>query len=398
MFSEKNRLTGLFALLILGGTISCTAQTNSATSKTVQFKKVVLTSRFISEGAAMGDVNQDGKKDVLAGAYWFEAPDWKAHELAKPDTFKVVGGYSDSFLDFAMDVNQDGWIDLIRIDWPGKAAYWHENPKNKPGHWKQHLIHTSVGNESPLLVDMDGDGRMDLLCNDPTEKKIIWLKSPDTKGEVNWQKYVISNDDKIATHMYTHGFGYGDVNGDGRKDVVVRTGWWEGPVNVRQSDWVFHPADISLDCSQMYVMDLNQDGLNDIISASAHAYGIWWHEQGKDANGKETWTHHQIDSTFSQTHGVELKDINGDGNPDLITGKRYFAHHGKDPGGLEPAVIYWYEYKPGKVPAWIKHEIDTDSGVGLHVTVEDINNDGLLDIVTGNKKGVRIFVHQPGQK
>jgi hypothetical protein len=79
----------------------------------------------------MGDVNKDGKKDVLSGAYWFEAPDWKIHELAKPDSFIVNGGYSDSFLDFVMDVNQDGWIDLIRIDWPGKAAVWHENPRTK---------------------------------------------------------------------------------------------------------------------------------------------------------------------------------------------------------------------------------------------------------------------------
>ena len=89
--------------------------------------------------------------------------------------------------------------------------------------------------------------------------------------------------------------------------------------------------------------------------------------------------------------GLALADINGDGNIDFVTGKRYFAHHGNDPGEFEPAVIYWFEYKPGKVPSWTRHEIDNNSGVGLHVTLEDINKDGLLDIVTGNKKGVRIF-------
>src|SRR5215217_6878170 len=170
----------LIQVLLLSGYVS-QAQTKQKKGGAVSFKKQVLIKKFISEGAAMGDVNKDGKKDILAGAYWFEAPSWKAHELAKPDSFIVNGGYSDSFLDFAMDVNQDGWIDLIRIDWPGKASVWHENPKGKAGYWPTHVIHSSVGNESPMLVDMDGDGRLDLLCNDPTAKKVIWLRCPSKK-------------------------------------------------------------------------------------------------------------------------------------------------------------------------------------------------------------------------
>ncbi|MCF0061423.1 VCBS repeat-containing protein [Dyadobacter chenwenxiniae] len=385
----------LIQVFLLSGFAS-QAQTKQNKNRTVSFKKQVLIKKFISEGAAMGDVNKDGKKDILAGAFWFEAPSWKAHELAKPDSFIVNGGYSDSFLDFAMDVNQDGWIDLIRIDWPGKASVWHENPKGKAGYWPTHVIHSSVGNESPMLVDIDGDGRLDLLGNDPTAKKVIWLQAPVKKGETKWEKFTISNDETIATHMYTHGIGYGDINGDGRKDVLVKNGWWEGPAEgpakvAKDGDWKFHPADLGKDCSQMYVMDLNGDGLNDVLTASAHDYGIWWHEQGKDDKGESTWRHHSIDNTFSQTHGLALADINGDGNIDFVTGKRYFAHHGNDPGEFEPAVIYWFEYKPGKVPSWTRHEIDNDSGVGLHVTIEDLNKDGLLDIVTGNKKGVRIF-------
>ncbi len=400
MFKVKNSSIFFFIMqLALVIPVLSLAQGKNKKGRTVTFVKKDLTNRFIAEGAAMGDVNKDGKKDVLSGAYWFEAPSWKAHELAKPDSFIVNGSYSDSFLDFAMDVNQDGWIDLIRIDWPGKAAAWHENPKNQPGHWVKHIIHNSVGNESPSLVDIDGDGRLDLLCNDPTAKKVIWLKSPTKKGETEWEEFIISNDAKQSTHMYTHGIGYGDINGDGRKDVLVKNGWWEGPKGgagkaPKDQDWVFHAADLGQDCSQMYVMDLTGDGLNDVISASAHNYGIWWHEQGKDAQGNATWTHHEIDKSFSQTHGLALKDINGDGNPDLITGRRFWAHNGNDPGEREPAVIYWYEYKPGKLPSWTRHEIDNDSGVGLHVTVEDINGDGLVDIVTGNKKGVHLFTQQ----
>lgn len=369
------------------------AQNKGKNAGKVTFTKHVLTKDFVSEGVAVGDVNHDGKLDVIAGAYWFEAPDWKKHEIAEPVKYKVGEGYSNSFLNFSMDVNQDGWIDQIRIDWPGKAAYWHENPKNMPGHWPVHLIHQSVGNESPRFVDIDGDGRKDLLCNDPEKKQIIWLKSPDEKGGTTWKVTVIDGREGIpGTHQYTHGLGYADINGDGRKDVLIPEGWWESPADSKQANWVFHPAELSQPSSQMYVMNLNRDRLPDIISASAHLYGIWWHEQKRDASGKISFMHHLIDSSFSQSHSLMLADVNGDGNPDLITGKRYFAHNGGDPGAHEPAVLNWYEYKPGRTPSWIKHEIDNDSGSGLILVVEDVNGDKLTDIVVSNKKGVYVFL------
>lgn len=376
--------------LVLSVSVTSQAQSSKKKAKTITFTKQTLTRNFISEGAAVGDVNKDGKMDILAGAFWFEAPGWTAHEITQPQQFDYKTGYSNSFLNFTMDVNQDGWIDFIRIGFPGKEAVWYENPKNKAGHWKEHLIYATQGNESPLLIDMDGDGRKDLVCNDPAKKEVIWLKSP-VKGSDEWVKTVISADPGIATHQYTHGLGVGDLNGDKRPDVLVKDGWWEGPKNPSEPNWKFHKAELSQECSQMYVMDLNADGLADIISSSAHNYGIWWHEQGKDAQGNTTWTHHEITKSFSQTHGIALNDINGDGHPDLITGKRYFAHNGHDPGAFEPAVVYWFEYVPGKTPSWIAHEIDNDSGVGLHVTITDMNRDGIPDIVTGNKKGIHYF-------
>jgi hypothetical protein len=89
-----------------------------------RFIKHTIWKDFISEGVAVADVNRDGLIDILAGAYWFEAPSWKAHELAKPVHYEPATGYSNSFLDFASDINQDGWIDLIRISLPGEEAVW----------------------------------------------------------------------------------------------------------------------------------------------------------------------------------------------------------------------------------------------------------------------------------
>lgn len=372
-------------LLVLSLAQGCAQKEKTRTN--VTFSKTTISTDFISEGSAVADVNKDGKTDILVGHRWYEAPDWKMHEISDGKVYDKKT-YSNSFLNFTMDVDQDGWIDFIRIDHPGQAAYWYQNPQNQPGHWKEFVLHSSVGTENPLFVDVDGDGRLDIIGNDSESRQVIWLRSPSVKGDTLWTKYIISEDPDIATHKYTHGIGFGDLNGDGRKDVLVKQGWWEMPADPKQPNWKFHPANFGDDCAEMIVYDVNQDGLVDIISSSAHNYGIWWHEQGKDTEGNPTWTRHDIHTTISQTHSLKFEDINGDGIPDLVTGKRYFAHNGNDPGEFEPALIIWVEFKPGKNPEWIVHEADGDSGIGLQVNIFDMNKDNKPDIISGNKKGI----------
>jgi len=355
-----------------------------------QFVKHIISTDFISEGVAVADVNRDGKTDIIAGACWFEAPAWNKHEITAVRLYKPSTEFSNSFLNFSMDVNSDGWPDEIRISLPGEEAVWYENPGKSDSHWKMHTIISNAGNESPAFVDVDGDGRPDILCNDPVAKEMIWIKSPSAIGDTVWHRYPIAKGD-TGTNRYTHGLGFADMNADGRKDVIINTGWWECPADPRQPSWLFHAAAISEDCSQIYALDANTDGKTDLISASAHNYGIWWHERTGDENGKLIWTQHLIFNKFSQSHGMAMADINMDGHPDLVTGKRYFAHNGKDPGAFEPAVLYWFEFRPGKEPVWIPHLVDENSGVGLQVVVMDINKDKLPDIIIANKKGVFFF-------
>ncbi|MBA7658609.1 hypothetical protein ES703_66568 [subsurface metagenome] len=175
--------------------------------------------------------------------------------------------------------------------------------------------------------------------------------------------------------------------------MLIKEGWWEAPKDRTKTNWKFHPANLGPDCADMLVYDVDGDGDSDVITSSAHNYGIWWFEQLPAENG--SWfEQHLIFKEFSQPHAIRLVDIDGNGVMDLVTGKRYFAHQGKDPGGHEPAVLYWFELRrPRKGGVkFIPHKIDDNSGVGTQFEVTDFNGDGKPDIVTSNKKGVHLFL------
>ncbi len=379
----------LFLLYLPADTFS-----QKADGKEISFSKNTLSRDFLAEGVAVGDVNGNGLMDVMVGAYWFEAPHWRKHELTTPEQFKYDKGYSNAFVSYGMDVNQDGWVDFVRIGFPGKEVQWFENPKGQTGHWKAHMIHPSLGNESAGFYDIDGDGRMDILGSLPETGEMAWFKAPSAPGDLRWEAHVISKPNSPATGQFAHGLGTGDMNGNGRSDVIITEGWWEAPMDPTEGPWEFHVAALGEPSAQMHAMDVNGNGLKDVISSSAHELGIWWHEQERKSDGKVGWKTHLIDDTFTQTHGLELVDINGDGWLDLVTGKRYYAHMGKDPDAEGPAYVFWYEFIPGATPSWKAHMVDDDSGVGVHVVCEDMNGNGLIDIVAANKKGVFVFFQE----
>ncbi len=380
----------LGAMLLAGGCLAAAWGQSKPGGPSAAFKKTRITGDFLSEGVAVADLNKDGRPDIVAGYYWFEAPTWKRHQVAPSRTFDPRKEYSNSFLNLGMDVNQDGWDDVVVIDYPGTPGYWFENPRQGSGDWKKHILADSVGiaNESPAFVDVDGDGRLDILCGDKARKQIVWLKSPATPGETEWQRFPLSRENVPGTEQFSHGIGYGDINGDGRKDVVIREGWFEGTADLKGGNWTFHPANLGEPCSHMQVLDVNGDGKNDVVSASAHALGVWWHEQVTDEQGKLNFKTHLMSNTTSQTHASLMADLDGDGRADYITGKRYLAHNGNDPGDSDAPILMWFSFTPGQAPYYQEHVIDNDSGAGLNIVARDMNGDRKPDIVVANKNGV----------
>lgn len=376
-----------------------------------------IDAEFRSEGVAVADFNRDGLPDIAAGDVWYAAPDWKRHEFRQPldrsgkptTAYDGSKGYSNAFASWAYDVNRDGWPDIIVIGYPGNPCHWYENPKGADGHWKEHLIWHSACNETPLFTDLTGNGVPELIFGSQPERQMGFLEIPPVERcTEKWTFTPISEPgvpQENGTFMYYHGLGVGDMNQDGRLDVVIPHGWWEAPVDRHAGPWQFHPLNLSetpdgkpLTAANLIVLDVDLDGDQDIIMSSAHSYGVWWFEN-PGRNSDDPFKFHLIDKEYSQTHALELVDLYGDGTPTLVTGKRYFAHQGNDPGGRDPVVMYWYDVlrSPGQPPTFRRHEIvaGRDTGVGTQFQITDMNGNGKLDIVLSNKKGVNVLVQSP---
>jgi hypothetical protein len=366
----------------------------------ITWKKIVVDKKFRSEGVAIADVNKDGKMDVLTGEWWFEAPDWKPHAIRKNAKEDYAEGdknvYCNSFCCWVEDFNGDGWPDLLCVGFPGKPCHWYENPQGRDEPWKEHLVADSACNETPQYADLFGNGKRVLIMG-YRDKQMVWL-APGKDPTQPWEIHPISDPSKPAAGSghFTHGLGVGDLNGDGRADVLVADGWYEQPEKgaAATGPWTFHPAKLSDPCADMYAYDMDGDGKADVISSSAHEYGIWWHQQRADGTFLKQ---NLFPKLVAQTHALHFVDINGDGLKDLVTGKRWWAHGPKgDVDPASPAMVYWFEAKRNKdgVTTFTPHEIDNDSGVGTQFTVADFNGDGLPDVIVSNKKGTYILLQQ----
>jgi hypothetical protein len=360
----------------------------------VQMTRVQLDAKFRAEGVAVADVDGDQKQDIIAGALWYRAPDWKPFEITAVKEYDGASGYSDSFCCFADDLNRDGRPDLIVVGFPGLPVRLYENPgPDKLGsHWKEYQAFPSCTNESPQYLDIDGDGRRELICGFEPEERMAWFR-PGANISDPWTCHPFSGPKAVGAQRYYHGLGLGDVNKDNRPDVIVPHGWYEAPEDRKSPDWKLHPISPSPPSAHLYVHDFDQDGDQDLLGSSAHDRGVWWYEQKTGAEGKIEWAQHEIDREHTQTHAMMLADLNKDGLPDFVTGKRFWAHGPRgDVDPDKPAVLLWYELgrKDGK-PTWTRHVIDSDSGVGIQFEVTDVNGDSLQDIVVSNKKGVFYF-------
>ena len=383
------RLLLSFSLLLLA----------SSVIQAESWNRVPIHDQFYSEGSSAGDIDGDGKVDLVAGPLWYRGPEFKesfAFTDVKP--FSIFG-YSDNFFSAAFDANNDQKTDILIIGFPGQAARLYLNPgsPSENNQWQMVKIAPIIDNESPAVVDLIPGGTPEIVCG--RDSSYGYYQAGEN-GAQPWVWHPVSKKGTCGGR-FAHALGVGDVNGDGRLDILDRTYWWEQPSEDTSGEWSQHQWALEgygPGGAQIRVADLDGDGDQDLVSSySAHSYGLGWFEQVSpdrfvrhDIMGASS-LENDYGVSFSQLHAVELVDMNGDGLKDIVTGKRFYAHNGKDPGGLQEPVLYWFECKRNAEGCeFIPHLIDRDSGVGVDVLVRDLNADNLPDVVTSSKRGVII--------
>jgi hypothetical protein len=341
----------------------------------------------IYEAAAIFDVDNDGHKDIFCIGRWFPGPDFK--ECIRVCDPAPHDDYYDDFSCYPMDVNGDGLIDVISGGYWGGTLMWRENPGGRKDGWKTHNVAKTGNIERNVFYDLDGDGTPEVFPVTSPVHIFRLKKDAEGKGAGGFEQFTVKTDKGGG-----HGFGCGDVNGDGRPDLLFHNGWLEAPADVWDMDgWKWHDGPV-LDQPSVPILvhDVNADGRNDLIVGCAHCYGLFWYEQ-KGAKDNPEWVKHDIETERSQFHDLQLHDIDNDGDIELITGKRYRAHNGHDPGGHDPLFTVYYEINGGNFERVTLDygPPDQASGVGIYFWVDDIDGNGWKDIAAPGKEGLYLF-------
>lgn len=337
-----------------------------------------------AEGITALDMNQDGFTDLVSGAYWYENPgahggDWKQHQ------FRTVG-IRDEFVsdcgEWAIDVNHDGALDVVTTGWMVNGLWWYENPKTPDVMWKKHFITDSYDTEGGAMADINGDGKPDVALAHYNHSGILWV---DFSGPQPRVHHVGSKEQD------GHGIGVADIDGDGKPDLLTPYGWFRN-IDANNDKWEWH-GDWKLGDAGFPILgyDVNGDGKLDIIYGQGHSYGLYWMEQTGSAGHRE-WKRHTIDESFSQSHALKLVDLDGDGQPELVTGKRYRGHSGHDPGSYDPVVIYAYTIDR-KTGTFTRSAISVNgtASAGTQFIAEDLDHDGDIDLASAGKLGVHFL-------
>jgi 3-keto-disaccharide hydrolase/FG-GAP-like repeat len=372
-----------------------------------------VSSLYYGWGATTADINHDGTLDIVSGPFYYLGPGFTERKLYREGrVYNPSTEFAPDMVNLAYDFTGDGWPDILS-SLGSRHMDLYVNPKGQSRRWDKFSVLTTITTEIVLLKDLDKDGTPEVIFGGGGV--YAWAKPDPANATAVWTPHPISSPGEAVNG---HGIGVGDINGDGRMDIAVPTGWYEQPPEgITKSPWAFHAVEFGNNGvfgnggGEMGVYDVNGDGLADVVNGSAHNWGIKWFEQKKAADGTRTFEQHLIAQDFSTTnaggvvfsesHAARFVDMDGDKIPDFVTGKRLWSelesYNGNDPYG--PAVLYIYKtVRNPKAPGgaeFVPELIHNRSGVGSSFDAVDLNKDGHPDIVTATAYGTFVFFGKP---
>ena len=276
----------------------------------------------------------------------------------------------------AADFDGDGKIDVITGDIENdRRIFLYLGPA-----WEPILLHTGIRVIQSAALDVDGDGDLDLIGAQYRPGLIFWLENPPNPVRDEWGYHVIDSFQGGGVNG-VHGLALGDVDGDGRQDLVATTGWPEGRFPNSVAWFVIPAAPRAASLWERHILadrdapglnhylglgDVNGDGRPDAATAAkVGPEGNWfaWWEQPADP--RRPWKKHLIAQNQEGATNILMADLNGDGQTDFVASRG----HGRG--------VVWFE-----APAWTPHEID-NALIGPHsLAAADLDRDGDMDIDT----------------
>ncbi len=347
----------------------------------LRFAHVVVDPAFHGDCKAVGDINGDGRSDLVVagkdGLAWYAAPavgnlekrPWPRHNIAKPriefTTDMQVG-----------DVDRDGDLDVIVPDGDkDDNVLWFENADHGKGRWKRHVIGAAGDWAHDVEVgDLDRDGKLDVVVRQG-RTTMFFQNTPD-----DWQKATIDTKGRGGTAV-------ADLDGDTWPDLA-QNGYWLRNPGSRGKAWKRYeiargwPEDVGVS-----VGDLNGDGRPDVVLSPAESSGrMVWYESPPDlAKAPErAWTEHVIGKNMDFVHTFKLADMNGDGALDLAFAEMAQAPHKR--------VGVFLNQGAGR-----GFDLQILSTQGSHnIRVADFNDDGRPDVAGANWQGppVEVWLNQ----
>lgn len=354
-----------------------------------------ITSQYHAECAAAGDLNGDGKPDIVYGACWFAGPAYATairYAAAGDDVhFKELG------LTYIRDFDGDGDADILAVGIAGAPArlYWNPGKTDSTALWEMSVVVAEIGGDKPQVVDLIVGGLPEIVCSN-RGRYGFYTAGTDVRQPWIWTSISAPG---AAPEPHGNGLGVADMNRDGRLDVLENRRWFAQPASLSDQAWTVHTwcKHPVTGGSRIVAYDFDADGDADIVaSLDVQGYDLSWFEQTApgEFQRREILGSHSTDNPFgvvmSQAEACALADVNGDGRMDFAIGKRHMARDGDGPGALQETALYWFEN--AKVATggieFIPHLVHSQSGAGLDLLVSDLNADQKSDIVSANKLGL----------